>query len=472
MLLPKSCTAPTPTVKGVRARWLWALCSAASLSCGTKTDTVALGPLSIGGAASMGMEAGAGTAARAGSAVQCGDSYPRLAFAGASGGAVCAASFARGRMDQALCSCGDLGALGGILTDAFDSSTGLPAPGAAAVGVNGAYSSPATTLVGGSLTVAATTPLLLLSPLDVQRDLRLAGPLTVISTLTVARDAWFAESTNAPRLVVIGRNIHQVPGKMLGETVTPGANGQLITEAFSVAAPCRCDPQEVTNWSSAIASAAQQNDNASIGLSPSAFIEPVGAVATTLPCGRFYVNGISTTQPIQLTIVGRVALLVAGDVLTSGDLRVTLEPGAELDWFIGGRLDAEQALVLGDAARPAALRVYVAGAGDLSLRSPESIAANLYAPNADVQLDGKGGFSGSLFAHSISSTKPIGVRYDSAVQRIAESCTMDEAPASCGGCGQCADGKACVAGTCSACATDDDCCWPLVCNGGRCAAGP
>lgn len=440
-------------------------------SAGTQAESGA----QTGSGAQAGNAPQAGSGAQAGSggtpAVHCGDTYPRLVSPGAPGGTVCAAGFARGRMSQALCSCGDLGTVGGLRTDAFDSDTEIPTlAAAAAVGVNGAYSTPAITFVGGSFTVAASTALLLLSPLDVRRDLRVGGALTAISTLTVGRDAWFADSTNAPPVVGIGGDVHQVPGKTLGDTIAPGTAGQVISEPFSVAAPCRCAPDEVTDWSDVIGSAADQNDNASIGLTPTAFLEPSAPLALTLPCGTFYIDGVASSQPIELTIVGRVALLVAGDVLTSAELRVTLEPGAELDWFIGGRLDSEQALVLGDVARPAALRVYVAGAGELSVRSQESVSANIYAPNADVQIDGKGDFSGSIFARTISSAKLIGVHYDVAVQRVAESCAQGPEPESCSGCGQCAEGKACVDGSCTTCAADGDCCWPLICNGGRCAA--
>jgi hypothetical protein len=337
------------------------------------------------------------------------------------------------------------------------------------VGINGSYNTLSITLIGGSLTVAAPTASPLLPLLDVRGDLRFAGELQVSGPLSVARDAWFAESATVLALATIGRDVHQVPGKTLDESISRGTNGQVISEAFTVAPPCRCDASQVMDWTTVIAGAALQNDNPSIGLTTAALIQPAGAIALTLPCGSFYLDGIASAGDLHLSVVGRVALFVAGDVLASAQLSVQLATGAELDWFIGGQLDlATTTAQVGDAERPAALRIYVAGEGQLSVPS-DYVFANLYAPRSDVALLGKADFYGSIFGQTVSSAKSISVHYDAAVQRVAEGCAPDEPP-SCNGCGQCSQGRACVAGGCAACSADSDCCWPLICEGGRCTA--
>jgi hypothetical protein len=437
---------------------------AACLGCGKITDTVA-----VDGTLAAASGAGAGEGSGGVSTTpsdQCGDSYPQLLWPGETPHPVCTASFARGRMSQALCSCGDAASWGGVRTDAFDSIAKTAEPGAAAVGINGAYVSPSPLWGGGSVTIAAKAALTI-PLLDVHGDLRLAGTLDVGGPLTVTGDAWFAESVTARSLVTIGGTVHQAPGKTL-EAAVPLGTSQLIAEEFGVAPPCRCDENQILDWTSVIDSASEQNDNASIGLTAEAVSQPAAAIALTLPCGRYYLSGIASNQDVHLVVVGRVALFVAGDVSSTGPLRVELAPGAELDWFIGGKLDLASTVQLGDAERPAATRVYVAGGGELNVPE-EYVWANLYAPRADVVLPGESAFSGSVFGQTVSSAKDIAVHYDQAVQRVADGCPLDD-PQSCSGCGQCGGGRTCLAGSCAGCTADADCCWPLVCDGGRCAA--
>lgn len=464
---------PVTSVAVVRfSLLLWG--AAAGMACGKVTDTVAIDD-SLSASAGSSAEGGSGGGLPPGA--ECGDSYPQLVWPTGTGRTVCTPSFARERMSQALCTCGDVSTFAGVRTDAFDSATQATIPGAAAVGINGVYESPAPTLLsGGSVTIAASAPLT--SPLlDVRGDLRLAGALEALGPLTVTGDAWFAESVKAVSIMTITGDVHQVPGKTLEATV-PLAVGQLLSEEFSIAPPCRCDEDQILDIASVIESAAQENDNTSIGLNATDLMQPADAVTLTLACGRYYLNGIESAQEIHLRVVGRVALFVAGDVSSTGPLRMKLDPSAELDWFIGGKLtlpgrdrdeDAPPALELGDAARPAATRIYVGGDGPLSVPQEQAFA-NLYAPRANINLEGKSPLSGSVFGHTVASLRDIAVHYDVAVQRVADGCALDE-PATCSGCGQCSAGRACVAGSCAACTADADCCWPLVCDeGGRCAA--
>lgn len=459
------------TTKWARFAALIGYVGLAGVACGPQIDTVAIAIDASGGAGGSGGSSGANmvpiVAGSLGAGVHCDDTRPQLPWSGPDGERlVCTSSFAPARMSQALCSCGYFGTFGAVRTDAFDSSTQELAPAAAAVGVNGAFETPSA-IIGGSLTVASPA-VQLLSLLDVARDLRLAGELQISGPLTVARDAWLAQSGKALTIVLIGRDLHVPPGTSLDESISRGVAGQQVTEEFGVLPPCRCEEGSVVDWSTLIETASAQNDNSKIGLTPRALIAPAQATSVTLPCGRYYVDGMTGSSDIHLQIEGRVALFVAGDVLSTGQLRVTFGAGAELDWFVGGRLDFERAAQVGDAERPAALRVYVAGEGRLSVPN-QFVFGNLYAPRSDVALLGDADFHGSLFGRSVTSPKSIIVHYDTAVQRVDEACVVD-GPTSCNDCSQCSGGLACVAGSCGACSLDSDCCWPLVCDGGRCGA--
>jgi len=254
---------------------------------------------------------------------------------------------------------------------------------------------------------------------------------------------------------------------MLTSTIPSAIGGQLIAEDVSIAPPCRCGSDDTLNWLSVIDSASKQNDNDSIQLKSLA-TAPHQVVDLTLPCGRFYLSDLKGLGEVHLHVTGRTALFVAGNVANLGGLQVDLAPDAELDWFVGGTFDFGGGGQVGDASRPAALRIYVAGAASLIL-NPQNVAANLYAPLSDVVFLGGSDFSGSVFGHTVSNVADVVVHYDAAVQRVGDACPL-ELPQSCSGCGECQAGQACVAGACTACRNDSDCCSPLVCSAGRCAA--
>lgn len=464
---------------GVRLSTVLASSTLSCLACTTGFDIVAERVLPGAGAGAssgapndgneVGGSAGSGGVLSSGAgAPVCADAYPRVLWTAPDGSerAVCTASFARDRMSSALCSCGNAGILGQLRTDGIDSVTQKSASGAAAVGINGEHASAALINVDGSLTIAAPSAVLL-AALEVHGDLRLAGALTVAGPLQVARDAWFGGSVAALTIASIGRDVHQPPGKTLNSTTAAAIGGRLISEEFTLAPPCRCGTGEVLDWVNAIDHASKQNDNDSIQLG-AAPTRPPAAVDLTLPCGVFYLDELKTIGNIQLRVTGRTALFVAGDVSSLGNLQVELAPDAELDWFVGGKLDLGRAVKVGEPTRPAALRIYVAGAGSW-LVPKKAVSANLYAPLSDVVLLGDEDLSGSIFAHTLSSIGDVTVHYDAAVQRAGDACSLAEPP-SCTGCAQCGAGHACVAGVCGPCNQDSDCCSPQVCSGGRCVA--
>jgi hypothetical protein len=168
-----------------------------------------------------------------------------------------------------------------------------------------------------------------------------------------------------------------------------------------------------------------------------------------------------------LRVNGRVVMAMDGDVTLPRDFSIELDPGAELDWFISGSLALSASARLGDEQRPGALRAYVEGSNEIALPGIPSVAMSLYAPHASVTVGVAGGVYGALFARTVSSSSILSVRYDRAVLRADEACNSEPVQ-SCASCDGCGTGSACVAGTCSACTSDADCCFPLVCQSGSC----
>jgi hypothetical protein len=145
----------------------------------------------------------------------------------------------------------------------------------------------------------------------------------------------------------------------------------------------------------------------------------------------------------------------------------SIDPGAELDLFVGGDVLFSGPVHIGDKARAAATRLYVGGVfgydGELQL------AANLYLPNGAFTTTTSGTeVWGSVFAKDIGVTGNLAVHYDPSILDV-EGCAP---PASkCGSCHDCANpSPACKNGACGAYDVDGDCCPPLHCRAGACIA--
>jgi hypothetical protein len=255
---------------------------------------------------------------------------------------------------------------------------------------------------------------------------------------------------------------------------------------FSVPPPCPCDDAALLDIPALVDQARTMNDNDAAGWSPDALIVGLLGLSTDLPCGRLFANAITvpSASSATLTAHGRTALFVAGDVKVEAVATLLIAPAdpagqppntGELDLFIRGNLvlATTSTIVLGDKARPAALRVYVGG--DVIMAFPSSIplGAQLYAPHAtvDIPVPASTGISsdayGSIFARNIRSSGKQRMHYDRAILHAGAECKA-AAPQRCDGCQQCPGDLACVAGSCSACTRDADCCAPSVCTNGTC----
>ena len=170
---------------------------------------------------------------------------------------------------------------------------------------------------------------------------------------------------------------------------------------------------------------------------------------------------------MTIAVSERVALFVDGDIDTEDGFTVTLASGAELDLFVAGNVTFKGTTVLGDTNAPARMRLYSAGAG-FTLEADATVGANVYAPNAVVQLASNFAMWGSFFAQSLQFSGSFAIHYDTSVLQIP-GCSPPGS--SCTTCNDCSGATpACRAGTCTGCLTTADCCAPLECDvsTGRC----
>lgn len=376
----------------------------------------------------------------------------------------CAGSIATRVFDNSLCSCEDTNIVGYLHTRSFDSMV----PGStdddwgAPVGVNRNYLTGGYADVGGTFVVAGTAGVTFGGYLRVRGDARFGGNITAVGYIRSYRDLWVRGNIVLAGVVTADRDLYAQPSSFIGAVTDVGGSTRRMS--FTVDPPCHCGPSEIVDIASIVATGRTENDNADIGLMPGVLDPVVGlGVDIELPCGRFYLTGISGLGDITLRVNGRTALFVEGDVNALGVFDIDLGPGGELDLFIAGNLTSIGAGSYGDRARPARTRIYVGGSGDVTIIGATGFVGNVYAPHARITAPGATTVYGSLFGREIDMPGYLDVHYDRSILDVDVDCPPPPGGCEmCGGTG-CTDHTACIGGSCVSCTTDADCCAPLVC---------
>jgi hypothetical protein len=337
----------------------------------------------------------------------------------------------------AVCTCDPLAVNGQVHTESFDSSTKQSGGTGASIGTNGTFSANGALTIGGSLWAA--------------------GRIGVTASGTIEQDLHAGNGVGSTGLL---RVMHDLYAPAPAPTVQVGGVSHVPA---TVAPPCGC--QEQVPIASYVKAFATNNDDAASGLTPASLSNVDAAVDVTLPCGKYYFDDISGNAGVHITLQGRTAIFIAGDIAPNGALSFSFAPGAELDLFVAGDIRLNGAAALGNTEEPARARFYVAGT-EVGVNGTMRLAGNLYAPNAIVRLNGTQATRGSVIAKGLAQNGSLSIAYDEAILQV-QGC---EAPG--GGCASCRDcagaTPACKGGKCGACETNGDCCAPLLCQGGTC----
>jgi hypothetical protein len=395
-----------------------------------------------------------------------------------SGSSTCAGFLASNTFTFALCSCTSLNNTGNLSTDGFDSLRGpypSPAPAwpyslGAGVGSNGSVSNDSSFNVGGSLFCSGSASGG--SSYDVRQDLHVGG--TASLTATVGGNAYL--SSGGGGLNVKGHTytgVTTLPPCQYCPGQTPGP----IDVASFVAA-------RVTN------STGSNNDNKTINLSDTLFSSGSGPSRLDLPCGNYYLDGI--TRDALIYAHGHTALYVGTKGITAGNVTFSLDPTASFDIFVGGPITNGGSFTMGAQNYPSLTRMYVAGTGTLTFSSSANIYGNLYDAG-HIGLSSGTTVYGALYAGSLDGSADLTIHYDRQVVVQGATCpppnmSMPDGgtsvvpdggtssgpdggtipPTGCGSCKDC-NNQACINGTCGACTDSSQCCPPLLCTNGTCA---
>ncbi len=366
----------------------------------------------------------------------------------------------------AMCSCTDITGQNSINTDSIDASKpGQPLAGGS-IGVNGNYLTSGVTDVQGAMIVAGTFTNY--NAQNVVQDLTVGGAAYIGAPSTAKSNAYLGAAVTGPSkfLTISGKmttpltaNVNQV-----------NAAGGFAIAPVTVPAPCDCqDPVDIAGIVSAFKSS---NDNLTNMILPDAFtFEPSYPKDITLPCGRYYFDGIVVNNSATIRLTGRTVIAIGGNISMSGPFKIELAEGAELDLFVTGTVFLNNVAAIGSMASPKSTRIYIAG-NDVTMTSQLDLSANFYLPNATFNITNTLEMWGAIFAKKISSSGTVKVHYDEGILKIP-GCQGGDTP--CTDCGDCVNpAPACGSdGTCGPCTKDDDCCGPLICDAlGECVPPP
>lgn len=333
---------------------------------------------------------------------------------------VCTGEVAVRTFRHALCTCEGYATATSLTTDSFDSAAGPYTPGGTAgpVAVNAALQTNDALAIGGALTVGAAA--VLGADLDVAGACAIGGGLGTGVAVTVGGDARIAGDLDLASLDVAG--VLTVP-----DTASLGAGtttaDTIVRAPVTVEPACACAPDDLVDIAGFVDGHRADHDDAAIGLEPDDLAGYAGDVALTLPCGRYFLDDIHGTGALTLVVTGRVAVLVAADLVMQAPLTIELAgDDAELDLMIAGLLASNSAIVAGDPDHPARTRIYVGGDGEIQMSGDSQLAANLYAPRAGVSMSGGATVFGSLFVRRLVQSAPVVIHYDVDVLRADAGC--------------------------------------------------
>jgi len=448
--------------------------SAALLCACGSTDVIADVARGDGGAATSGDGASMESASLA---AWCrGEAALRTVTADGRAALECATRLAARSFGHAVCACDTITGQGVLSTSGFEVGGSQSRAAGAAVGINAASGEAATLpalFVGGSVTLAGQAPVMLAAASQtVAGDLRSRAslwPSSAQTQLRVERDAWLpASSALDPARLSVGGDLHLAPAAADAQQAdrwsTAAVAGETRRADLTLAPPCPCDDHQRLDVAAMVAWAETHNDNAQLPFAASALSSPAGPTTRELPCGRYHFPAIDGPGRLTLRIDQPVALFV-GDLLSW--IEIELGPAGSLDLFVAGTFEPRGGR-LGSRDRPAATRVYV---HDQPAADPVEmigeLVSNFYGPNVRAQT-----FNalrhGSMLVRELLVPDTLTVNYD---RSIADPGVCGaRAGEACRGCGECADGQACLSGRCTSCRSDADCCTPLVCGNGRCEA--
>jgi hypothetical protein len=321
--------------------------------------------------------------------------------------------------DRALCACSSATIANALSIDAFDSDVGTYVPGqsGADVGIVDQLVASAAIDVRGAMLVSGSGFLpIATGPFHVEGDFETNASLTITaSDVRIGGDLRVNGDIVALSRVRIEGDVIQSSGHTRTDSIDVA--GSIRSADFVVPRPCACDSAQLFDVSARVSAALSDNDNSARGVSRAALHTSPGSGTVELACGRYVFSGGNILANTAVQARGSLAIYVSGDLIVRGKLATELRDDVEVDMFVDGNLALLEGAEIGSPARPAAVRFYVSGEGELALTGPVTLAANVYAPRTSVSVVVDQTTYGALFVNAYQSIASHVLHYDGAIAR-------------------------------------------------------
>ncbi|MDX9721847.1 MAG: hypothetical protein RBU37_13940 [Myxococcota bacterium] len=310
----------------------------------------------------------------------------------------------RDAFGHALCLCGNISNVGdGLMTSSKSYLLGSD-QGKGHVGINGRVEVVGDFVVGGVL--EAGQGLSGVGDLRVSDSLLSGSDVSMTGDWEVGGDAWIDGDLDAVGSFRIGRGLY-LSGDFSAVGQVSYQTGHL---GFTYGGPpCPCNPSQLVDVAAEVAAHASDNDNARLPTG-------IGEQALILDAGSYYFSqGSEVVGASSITIRDHVKMYVQGDLESVGSLDLIVEPNAELELWVAGKLSTVGNLNFADASdgRPRAFRLFMGGSGASVVNvGNASFVGAIYAPEVDIEYVGSLRVEGSLFARSIDGTGTLEIVYD------------------------------------------------------------
>jgi hypothetical protein len=336
---------------------------------------------------------------------------------------ICLGDTAQQTFKWAVCSCAEINLSGQVTTDSYNSLTAAYAPG----GTTGDLATNADIYmanllsVGGNLRVAGQYGLTSNNAVTIAQALFSQGQINLTVPSTVGTDGYVNGKITTSTTLDFGGTLTQPVGFPNSGMVSASA---YMTEDVSVDPPCPCESSATIPVLDLITTYAisENNDNATIELAANTLMTPGGTKHLKLPCGVFYLDGISNTAAVTITTTGKTALFIGGGINISGSLKVHPLPGSELDLFVTGAISVNGETVIGSPNYPAATRMYVGGNEQMLFANSFELAGYLYSDEATLNVNNALDIFGGLSIYQLQTRNTLKVHYDSTAKELANYC--------------------------------------------------
>jgi hypothetical protein len=236
----------------------------------------------------------------------CSGSGPIIPVPGA--GTTCTGDLPSRTFLFAVCACNDVSVSGVLTTDALNSSSGATGQSAGSIGANGAFDTNSQLLVQGDVWAASSgvaTAVQVSQSGTITGDVHAGANVVAEQPLTI--DGNLSANGSVTGTVTCGGTVTIPAGDTASATT---ADGGLVNAPVTVVPPCDCT--NLLDVPTIVSGFASANDDSAAGLTPSS-LSPAPATTVTLPCGRYYFDGINGST-VNLSIAGRAAVFVNGDL--------------------------------------------------------------------------------------------------------------------------------------------------------------